>query len=488
MQDASLDRPTRMKLLPVGIALIAIPLIPALILVFTVRAPEGWNSRPDAVRPWAREAYERTLSPSTRRPLPALADLPSPALTIHDSGQELEITGSRADEFRKETCHELFFADANGTGTLPDGTRLTLEAIAVFLPSDTADGESRSKRSTRPEWVEPMTGRPFAGDPDAAWWKEKRVPPRDQPHLHLHVNKEGDLPIRWHAPEIFDARTQVRLNSVSSYSITEPHGTFWSGLDIWHQTVVEISVPFAFGPVEEQSLEMREGASVEFGTTSRVEVLRLLPGDVSLREWGGGSEGFRSLFHRSDARPGMPPQRTPILFVWPPPASVMIEVLSHDGDDGSLLHGNDGIANLTQTGADSAATSIRLRRFPRLGRAVFRVPKLPRLTEVGNLFAVPIPKTRISSESDWIRLVAGSVGGRAIHSGSGSAIPDTLFPMEVENTTPAKLLEEYERHLGKPVYFNESTFELGDRPPPGLLERIAEWWRGTGIGSLRRLP
>jgi hypothetical protein len=60
--------------------------------------------------------------------------------------------------------------------------------------------------------------------------------------------------------------------------------------------------------------------------------------------------------------------------------------------------------------------------------------------------------------------------------------------MEVEDTTPAKLLAEYERGLGKPVHFDESTFELGDRPPPGLLERIAEWWRGTGIGSLRRVP
>jgi hypothetical protein len=57
--------------------------------------------------------------------------------------------------------------------------------------------------------------------------------------------------------------------------------------------------------------------------------------------------------------------------------------------------------------------------------------------------------------------------------------------MEVEETTPGKLLEEYERRSGKPVYFDNATFELSTRPPPGLLERIQEWWRSTGITVLR---
>ncbi len=69
MQDASPDRPTRMKLLPVGIALIAIPLIPALILVILVRAQEPWHSRP--IRSPVGQGRLRAADPSlsARRPL-----------------------------------------------------------------------------------------------------------------------------------------------------------------------------------------------------------------------------------------------------------------------------------------------------------------------------------------------------------------------------------------------------------------------------------
>ncbi len=133
MQDASPDRPTRMKLLPVGIALIAIPLIPALILVILVRAQEPWHSRP--IRsPVGQGRLRAALSLSARRPLPTLADHPLPDLKIQDSGKGIEITGSKVPVSHDEHFHELFFADANGTATLPDGTRLTLEAIALLLP------------------------------------------------------------------------------------------------------------------------------------------------------------------------------------------------------------------------------------------------------------------------------------------------------------------------------------------------------------------
>jgi hypothetical protein len=488
MSNLPQNRSARVKFLPFGIALIVTLLVPALILVILVRTQAPWHSRPDAIRPWAGDEYERTLSPSTRRPLPTLADLPLPDLKIDDSEKGLEITGPTVPEPHDEPFHELFVADANGIATLPDGTRLTLEAIALLLPSDPGEGENGSYPERRPDWVRPMTGAPYTGNPDAAWSREPQALPRQRPSLHLHVKKEGDLPVRWHAPELFDTRTRVSLNSVSSYSHGGPDGDFWCEIGIWHQTVVEITVPFAFGPIEEQTLDLKEGATATFGTASRVEVLQILPGRVSSYEWGDGTNGFRIFLHRPVVEPGMPPQRTPILFVWPPPSPVMIESLSLKKAGGSLLHGHGGIAHFEQTGTDATATSIRLRRFPRLGRAVFRVPTLPRLPVADNLFAVPIPKTRIDSESAWLGLIAASVEGRAIHSGSGAAIPENLFPMEVENTTPAKLLADYERQLGKPVHFDESTFELGDRPPPGLLDRIAEWWRSTGIGSFRRGP
>lgn len=109
----------------------------------------------------------------------------------------------------------------------------------------------------------------------------------------------------------------------------------------------------------------------------------------------------------------------------------------------------------------------------------------PAFTEIENLFATPIPKMRIDHENEWLAHVADAVEARQIHSGAGTPLPNSLFPMEVEDTTPGKLLAEYERQSGKPVYFDDDTFELTKQPPPGLVEKIREWWRSTGITVLR---
>jgi hypothetical protein len=478
-------RPNPGKLFFLGAALLALPLLVVLGVVLLIEPGDRWASHPDAVRPWAVEEYERTLSPSTRVALPALADLPLPAVEVVDSEKGIEITGSKTVEFRNEPCHELFFADGNGTVTLPDGTRLTLEAIALLLPSDVRDDDDRTYPKGRPEWVDPRTGQPYVGDSGATWWQKERSLPHDQPRLQIHVKKEGGASLCWHSPRIFDARSRVSLNSVSTYSETETDGDFWVGLHTWHQTSIEISVPFAYGPVEEHVLELREGATVEFGPAARVELLRLVPGRVSSSEWGGGSDSFRSFFHRPSGEASTNPERSAILFVWPPPAAVMIETLTPDGKGDDLLHGNDGVSYLAQSGEKATATEVRLRHYPRLGRAVFRLPKLPRLPEVENLFATPIPKMRIDRESEWLANVADAVEARQIHSGTGTPLPHSLFPMEVENTTPGKLLAEYERQSGKPVYFDDDTFELTGQPPPGLAEKIQEWWRSTGITVLR---
>jgi hypothetical protein len=485
VHEPAASRPNPGKLFFIGAALLVVPLAVVLGIIFLIDPGDRWESDPAAIRPWAVEEYERTLSPTTRRALPALADQPMPAVTVVDSEKGIEISGSKTVEFRYEPCHELFFADANGTVTLPDGTRLTLEAIALLLPSDVREGDDRTYPEVRPEWVDPRSGRPYAGDPGSTWWQEERSLPHDHPHLHLRVKKEGEIPLRWHTPRIFDARNLVNLSQVSSYSETGPDGDFWTDLNSWHQTSVEISVAFAYGPVEERVLEIKEGAAVEFGPAARVEVLRLVPGRVSSSDWGGGPDGFRTFLHRPTNEASTNPERSTILFVWPPPAAVMIEALTREGKGEGLLHGNNGVSILSRSGEKATATEVRLRYYPRLGRAVFRVPKLPRLPEVDNLFAVPIPKTRIDHEHDWLERIASAVEARQIHSGAGTPLPDSLFPMEVEDTTPGKLLAEYERQSGKPVYFDDDTFELTRQPPPGLLEKIREWWRSTGITVLR---
>ncbi len=153
---------------------------------------------------------------------------------------------------------------------------------------------------------------------------------------------------------------------------------------------------------------------------------------------------------------------------------------------GSLLHGHGGIAHFEQTGADATATSIRLRRFPRLGRAVFGCRR-SQTARGRQSICVPIPKARIDSESAWIGIIASSVEGRAIHSGSGAAIPENLFPMEVEDTTRRNCSRNT-----NVTWANRSTLTS---PPSNSATALAgppRTDRGVvarnGIGSLRRVP
>ncbi len=276
----------------------------------------------------------------------------------------------------------------------------------------------------------------------------------------------------------------VSLNSVSSYSDADPDGDFWCEIGIWHQTAVEITVPFAFGPIEEQSLDLKEGATATFGTASRVEVLRILPGRVSSYEWGNGTDGFRIFLHRPVVEPGTPPQRTPILFVWPPHSPVMIESLSlkEAAVPCSMATAGSPTSNKPEptppqprsacagfpTGGAPSSGCRRSRDCPR--PTIF----LPSHSKGADRLGIRVDRHHCIQRRgtrDPLRKWRGDSRKPLSHGGRGH--------------NPAKLLEEYERRLGKPVTLTSPPSNSATAPSRassnGSRSGVVAWHQ---IGSL----
>lgn len=192
------------------------------------RAPR-WFSPPDRVRPWAEKEYRDSFDSSRHIPFETLASNPVPPLKIDRRPNEIAITFSGPKIPERETSFEIFPADSAGVVALPDGNRLSLVGIALMLPSNV---EWKGKRyiDKRPDWIDPVTGQPIPTGPGSEWAiKEQRVP-RCAPRLFLRVKKIGNAPLRWHGPEAYDARTQMRVRTAASGSYEQSDGAFLPAL------------------------------------------------------------------------------------------------------------------------------------------------------------------------------------------------------------------------------------------------------------------
>jgi hypothetical protein len=146
-----------------------------------------------------------------------------------------------------------------------------------------------------------------------------------------------------------------------------------------------------------------------------------------------------------------------------------------ESQPGGFLFGpSPGIATLAPGDHNQGgAKEIPLRRYPRLGRAVFDLAKIPRLPEVRNLYETPIPLTWQEYDGELLRQACDALELRSEvydlrTQGSNRA---------VENTTPAELLKEVEQLNGKRIYMNRVNLVLTTRPPKTWWNTMEDWWR-----------
>ena len=443
-----------------------------LFVIRTIRHP---FSPPDQPREWANKEWEDVFEVSLPDPLPTLGSDPVPALTLSEDEHEFRVESEYREVGSNRRFHEVFDAGEGGREIiLPTGNRLRLEAIALVLPSDGAWDNERYP-GVAADWREPLTLEPAASD--MAGFKLRDLTVRGEgPRLYIRVSHRGERPLRWHAPRLYDEHMKIPLNQSRSVSADETHAEFYLDLDKWHQSPVRLVVEFAFGEALFRELIVEERGSVEFDGHSEVRILNRLPHGYGMRSYSSSSFRQTSVF----GMPENPSDRKSaiVLFVWPPHEVDLIDFQTDLSPKRKTVWGVSGKASLELYLQEKDAKRFQVRRLPRLGRAIFHLPALPRLADSDNLFETPIGFVRIGSQHRFSRVIANATGLRWT---SNDRIPRGDFPMSYEDTTPIALLEEFERLCGAPHYFDRHDLTLSSKKPPTILERLLEWWQQSGF-------
>lgn len=461
-----------------------------LLLVFLASKPRPLVSSPDQPRPWAQSDFDDTLIPGRHQAIPDLSALPVPTISLDSPVVDGKLPGP--DYKSKITLqypplvdvsryHEVFPADASGVATLPDGTRLTLTAIAMSLPSD-ADPDGGPYQKPLLEWQDPATGTLLPEEKIADSARPEFIP-SNRPRLFIRFDKQGDAPFCWHGSSAYDPRTFLQVSQSTSGFARGRHGTFWIDLDTWHQTSLKLTVEFAFGQPVEETLALEKGATATIGNLSSISALETLPFShgATYYEHGPSRPGMETLRITYDAYTSPPPNRstrTHILLLWPPVNQYLMRGQLPSDDSPRTLHGDFGVTDLWVSRENDNA-SLALHRYPRLGRAVFSLDTLPRLPEVENLFEVPMERVTFDRSYSFPRVALDAAGVRAELTNDTSSIPETMFPLVLEETTPADILAEYEKLTGTKLYFDPKELVVTDERNSGFFTSLRDWWNAN---------
>lgn len=476
-----MNRGTKVTLL----SLAAGGLIGGLVFGLVSQASRPFFSPPDEPREWARDKFDETFLPA-----PSGSGLPTVSaveplifsLAREPGKRSLKLEGHDRNEFR--TAYEIFPADSSGEVVLPSGNRMRLSGIAMVMPEDVVGGDRNEGGMVDLDWQDPVTLEVLSAE-ETRDWNPRRWVSGETPELFIRISNEGGEAVRWLGATAFDDRTLVRAENGSAYYSHEKDGQIGMELDLWHQTRLRIAVNFSFGKPVLREFELKENVEVHFDDDAYVKVVDVLPRHIHSRgrsasTVGGVSHQTLSFGFRQDSASGGDQKRRGAIFhVWPPHNEKLIDfVLEERKTPGSKHYlnawGGDGIttAEFPET---SELLSVQARRMPRLGRAVFLLPKIPRLPETDNLFDTPITRVELGYPNHMVDLIRK---GAAVQwdGWSGRSVSDVHFPMTLENTTPAEVLGLEVELVGRPLFFDRNELKITAKRS-GLLTDLEAWWR-----------
>lgn len=453
-----------------------------LLLLLLVIEQRPWFNRPSTAvissdEPW----HAKVFDPSQRVPLPQVVSRPVPdaEITVRPSSgtnfKEVRIKFPGSYFGSSNQFYEIFTEDASGTVHLPGGDRITIEALAINLPSDVKLEPSGDPPDRMPEWIDPATGNPLEKpDDDSALWSKPRSVSDAYPRVHVRLKVEGETPIRWMWPSAHSARTLRQAIWVSPESTPDADGFFSFDLKTWHQAPLDLGIQFAFGEPEEQTLPLEKGANIQFGDDAFLQIVEEFPYGHRHTSWIDRGANF-TVF----STPQRPARKSFVLSIWPPPQAYLIDLQPDPRIPPRRNTGFDGVHTIDLRRKQTQFTETKVFRYPRLGRAVFRLDRIPRLPEVDNLFESPIPKVRVRSPYYMLRHATDAAEVKKGSSPQTNVLGQADYPRIFENTTPAQLIREFEEISGVPLFYDPDTMEISDKRPPGLLERVKDWWQTT---------
>lgn len=429
--------------------------------------------------------------------LPSIAKLPAARVLNYPKSSVVNLQSSALIDPRLPTPITAVKANLDGIADLPGGSRLRLEAMAVSVP--------RSDDPLTPEHdlQEPLTFRRPSGEAlTSADLDALRVPEHGRsvsramrwfPMIRL-VFRSEDLEFHrvteWRA---FDQRTQANITqALGVVPVDDPELLILdTDLSIWHDTPVMISLQFPCGQPTVIPLDLSKTNDVALAPHARFHLVDVIDGIV----FGAVPKG--RAFHLPIEQRGAATTFVHRAFPQAWAEQVMLRVRRKSGPetDRERWLAADPAPDLGLVSVDwprDEIEEVSVVFLPHMARALFELPTIPEMPNprsLGNLFDAKIPRLYLpdnpeikgSQDLSWILLnvVAGATETELDHlTGTPDMnIPDNYCPKLFIDTSPRKILAEYQRFARDPyVHVSRHDHQMRfHRPEPWKL-KVEQWW------------
>ncbi|MEM1293731.1 MAG: hypothetical protein AAGH89_00105 [Verrucomicrobiota bacterium] len=440
--------------------------------------------------------------------LPEIAGLPRASVLNYPKSKVVNLQSSALVDSRLPPPITAVTADRTGLAELPGGSSLRLEAIAISipLPDDPLTPES--------DVQEELTFRRISGEPlSKAELDELHVPEHGRsvsramrwfPMVRLvfrSENLEFHRVSEWRA---FDVRTEANITqSLGVVPVDDPELLILdTDLSIWHDTPVMISIQFPCGQPTMIPLALDDSSDVALAPHARFHLVDVVDGKVI------GALPKGRAFHLPIEQRG-----TVTTFVhrtfpqaWAEQAMFRVRRAAH-GDASEVQERwlpADPATDLGLVSIDwprEEIDDVNIVFLPHMARALFQIPALPEMPNprsIGNLFDATIPRLYLPDSPEpkkgqdlaWILLniVAGATETEMDYL-TGTPVmdvPEDYWPKLFVDTSPRKLLAEYQRFARDPyVHVSRHDHQLRfHRPEPWQL-KVEQWWYANGPDWLK---
>ncbi len=306
--------------------------------------------------------------------------------------------------------------------------------------------------------------------------------------LHIEGAITGVENVKWNVRGVFDANTRLKLNSGASWYNAADRLSAEVHVQAVHNTPLIVGIDMAHGPVIDVDVEPRAGESAK-GPNFRMEVAAVVPGKKT--SWGTSGSVDEKKF-RLGIKPGTEDKAvTFVLLVEPAIFDDMIQyqLIDSEGKEHPLW-GGGGSGNFKYVSADVNPAEMRTLRAAyrtKLTRLAVELPGLPAVPDENrsptNLFDVRIPQALVENEYELRQAIARTIQFKQ-RTGTGAKFSrtDPPFPLDVEDTTPRALLQQYQGlrpdlEVEVDSANHEITFKARSTAPGPRRRGFFEWLR-----------
>jgi len=261
---------------------------------------------------------------------------------------------------------------------------------------------------------------------------------------------------RWRARGFYDRDTHMAPSSWYSWN-DKSSGIYMSTvLPVFHDAALSAVASVAFGEPVLRTMSWQVGeiqGSRDFPPTVRVLFVGRGAGVVSSYGSGSGLKKSAEISIRSLTRQNQPADHFALIAVEPDALAQQVEITAVS-TSGKRVKGSSQFGQLPDAVGFALAKEeiahLEVAYLPRVARILLDLPDAglvaPENVGITNLFQCRIPVARFENDEELIETIGQLTQLRIYRSVSADLPPEQLarhFPMKLENSTPAEMLERY---------------------------------------------